>query len=170
METAYRETLDRARNIRKAGFKLVEKWECEFRKQMVNNKTLTRFAAQRSREEPINPRDAFFGGRTNATCLYYKKSEEGETVSYVDFCSLYPCINKYGKYPIGHPRIEKSNLTTDIVPYEGLIKCRVLPPDQLYHPVLPLRTNKKLMFPRFDQVQGSAARSAVPPGSTTSYE
>src|SRR5271170_1878224 len=147
METAYRETLDRARNIRKAGFKLVEKWECEFRKQMVNNKTLTRFAAQRTRDEPINPRDAFFGGRTNATCLYYKKSEEGETVSYVDFCSLYPCINKYGKYPIGHPRIEKSNLTTDIVPYEGLIKCRVLPPDQLYHPVLPLRTNKKLMFP-----------------------
>lgn len=33
------------------------------------------------------------------------------------------------------------------MPYEGLIKCRVLPPTNLLHPVLPYRCNKKLTFP-----------------------
>src|SRR5215472_7888766 len=29
---------------------------------------------------------------------------------------------------------------------EGLIKCSILPPKRLYHPVLPFRCNKKLLF------------------------
>jgi len=29
---------------------------------------------------------------------------------------------------------------------EGLIKCTVLPPKRLYHPVLPFRCNNKLLF------------------------
>ena len=29
---------------------------------------------------------------------------------------------------------------------EGLIKCTVVPPMDLYHPVLPYRSNKKLLF------------------------
>lgn len=35
----------------------------------------------------------------------------------------------------------------DISHYFGLIKCTVLPPRGLYHPVLPYRHDKKLMFP-----------------------
>ena len=31
--------------------------------------------------------------------------------------------------------------------YFGLIKCRVLPPQKLYLPVLPKRVNDKLLFP-----------------------
>ena len=37
--------------------------------------------------------------------------------------------------------------TTDVFQYEGLIKCTVLPPRGLYHPVLPFRNNNKLLFP-----------------------
>ena len=29
---------------------------------------------------------------------------------------------------------------------EGLIKCTIVPPERLYHPVLPFRANQKLMF------------------------
>jgi len=29
---------------------------------------------------------------------------------------------------------------------EGLIKCSIVPPDKLYHPVLPYRCSNKLMF------------------------
>jgi hypothetical protein len=29
---------------------------------------------------------------------------------------------------------------------EGLIKCTIVPPKRLYHPVLPFRYNKKLLF------------------------
>ena len=31
--------------------------------------------------------------------------------------------------------------------YEGIIKCKVLPPDHLFHPVLPVHCNGKMMFP-----------------------
>ena len=30
---------------------------------------------------------------------------------------------------------------------EGIMKCKVLPPRKLYHPVLPCKSNSKLMFP-----------------------
>jgi len=29
---------------------------------------------------------------------------------------------------------------------DGLIKCSIVPPEKLYHPVLPFRCNNKLMF------------------------
>jgi len=29
---------------------------------------------------------------------------------------------------------------------EGLIKCSIVPPEKLYHPVLPFRCDNKLMF------------------------
>ena len=104
----------------------------------------------------MNPRDAFFGGRTNATKLYHKtnegrnKEDPDEKIFYIDVCSLYPYVNKYGKYPLGHPKIITENfqqLTKDNRPYEDLIKCEILPPTALYHPVLPYRACGKLMFP-----------------------
>ena len=47
---------------------------------------------------------------------------------------------------VGHPRIITENFE-DISTYFGLIKCTVLPPRGLFHPVLPYRTQGKLMFP-----------------------
>jgi G:T-mismatch repair DNA endonuclease (very short patch repair protein) len=146
MEQAYEDTVFRAKIIRDKGFTLVEKWECEFRRQLKNEKELREFWIGQSEHHPINPRDAFFGGRTNATTLHYK-CKPGEIISYDDVCSLYPYVNKYGKYPVGHPIIKTSNLTRDISQYEGLIKCKVLPPNRLYHPVLPVRIGSKLLFP-----------------------
>lgn len=32
----------------------------------------------------LDPRDIFFGGRTNALCLHYKIQEEDETIQYDD--------------------------------------------------------------------------------------
>ena len=47
---------------------------------------------------------------------------------------------------MGHPQIITENFA-DISTYFGLIKCTVLPPRGLFHPVLPYRTGLKLMFP-----------------------
>ena len=65
--------------------------------------------------------------------------------SITDFTSLYPYVNKNKEYPIGHPEIifEPEG---DISQYFGIAKCTVLPPYELYHPVLPLRHNDKLTF------------------------
>ncbi|XP_046749826.1 uncharacterized protein LOC124413343 [Diprion similis] len=100
--------------------------------------------------EVLNPRDAFYGGRTGNTSRYYEVKTDAagiacEEIRYVDVCSLYLFICKNGWFPVGHPTIyvgEECKLLTgargcDITRVEGLIKCRVLPPRNLYHPALP---------------------------------
>ncbi|KAE9544412.1 hypothetical protein AGLY_001591 [Aphis glycines] len=53
----------------------------------------------------------------------------------------------YDNYPVGHP---KKIFNTSIKKYSesnwyGFIKCKLLPPTNLYHPVLPIKS-KKLVF------------------------
>lgn len=64
----------------------------------------------------------------------------------MSFCSLYPSVNKYAKYPLGHPEIITSNFR-QLSNYFGLAKVKVLPPRHLFHPVLPYLSNGKLKFP-----------------------
>jgi len=62
--------------------------------------------------------------------LHYKP-KEGEKIKYIDICSLYPFVCKYGKFPIGHPEVivghEKCS-QFDLNKIDGLIKCDILPP------------------------------------------
>lgn len=63
---------------------------------------------------------------------------------------MYPWVCKYSEFPIGHPTIITENfkpITATEEPYKGLIKCLVLPPRRLYHPILPIRSGGKLVFP-----------------------
>lgn len=55
-------------------------------------------------------------------------------------------MNKYCRYPIGHPTII-TKAFKDIDQYLGIIKCKVLPHSGLFLPVLPYRWKEKLMFP-----------------------
>jgi hypothetical protein len=52
------------------------------------------------------------------------------------------------RYPVGHPTIINYDFK-DLDEYFGLIKCKVLPPANLYIPVLPVHVGnpKKLVFP-----------------------
>jgi hypothetical protein len=54
-----------------------------------------------------------------------------------------------GRYPLGHPIIltkDFAPITSDSMPYFGVVHCDVLPPRELFHPVLPMRAGKKLTF------------------------
>ena len=67
---------------------------------------------------PLNPREAFFGGRTNAIKLHHKVDEnENEKIEYRDIISLYPCANLECEYPICHPEFIDQPRTTDISRY-----------------------------------------------------
>lgn len=98
---------------------------------------------------PLNPRDSFYGGQTNCVKLYYEADETRvEKLRYFDVCSLYPWACKYGKFPVGHPKVlvdDRCHQSLDGI--EGIIKATVLPPETLYHPVLPVRLHGRLMFP-----------------------
>lgn len=66
---------------------------------------------------------------------------------FITLFSLYPSVNKYAKYPVGHPVIITCNFK-DLSHYFGLAKVKVLPPRKLFHPVLPYTTDDgKLKFP-----------------------
>ena len=75
--------------------------------------------------------------------------QDGEKIYYYDFKSLYPFVNKYCRYPVGHPEII-SNATVEnmlMKKYFGLVCCTIVPPTDLLHPVLPYRCSQKLTFP-----------------------
>ena len=130
---------------------LVEVYECELKenKSFQNFfKTWKENEKENECVEPLNPRDAFFGGRTNVTKLTYD-FKEGEKGKYVDFVSLYPTVQFYMDYPVGHP--EKILLPNSYdTSWFGFVKCKILPPGNLYHPVLPVKMkcgdSEKLLF------------------------
>ena len=65
----------------------------------------------------------------------------------MDVISLYPYVCKYGKFPVGHPKVYVGvSCPPDCLNSEGIMKCKVLPPRKLNHPVLPYKCNSKLMF------------------------
>ncbi|OOY49400.1 hypothetical protein BOV97_12840 [Solemya velum gill symbiont] len=131
--------------LERIGMKYVCIWEHEFRDQRKADPELRRFLATLDLVDRLNPRDSFFGGRTNASKLYHKVDGD-EKIQYVDFTSLYPWVNKYCQYPAGHPTILTSDFG-DMDDYFGIAQVKILPPRGLYHPVLPYRSNGKLKFP-----------------------
>ena len=95
---------------------------------------------------PLEPRDVLFGGGTSPSCLF--KQIKGEKMCYVDFISLYPYVQKRGKYPAGHPQILINDEcgSVNVKDIFGLIKCNILPPRNLYFTVLTVCVHEKL-FP-----------------------
>ncbi|GFT35597.1 uncharacterized protein TNCV_4870831 [Trichonephila clavipes] len=106
--------------LRQRGYNIIQMLEHDFvhLKKMEN---FQEFLLQHEVTDRLNPRDAFFGGRTNGIQLFY----EG-CVKYIDFTSLYPWVNKYCEYPVGHPEIITEDFR-DIDSYFGLVKCKVFP-------------------------------------------
>ena len=131
--------------LRGAGYRVIGMWECVFRKEMARDAALKALRVRWLHVDPLQPREAFYGGRVNALKLYHEAGPS-ENIRYFDFCSLYPYINKYGRYVAGVPeKLRGSEIPESL---EGLLKCRILPPRNLYIPVLPYRSpSGKLTFP-----------------------
>ena len=160
----WRDTKLKEKRLKENGYIILSKWSCEFAEEKKKPKVRD-FLNTLNIQDPINLRDCYFGGRTNALVLH-KKFADGEKGKYVDFTSLYPDILKYRRFPVGHPeRIIKDFqqcLFTPcdgncfyspcegkhwVLPYFGVMKVTILPPTDLLHPVLPLKCNGKLKFP-----------------------
>ncbi len=86
-----------------------------------------------------------YGGRTQAFKLYHKCTDN-EKIRYIDYTSLYPYIQKYGIFPVGHPRVLTENFDYSVNAYFGILKIKILPPKNLLIPALPTRIDGKLYF------------------------
>ena len=135
------------KTLKDHGHRVIEKWECEWDQDVKTDPDLHHFlTVDYKNVEPLQPRDAFFGGRTNAVKLHHRVTGP-EKIKYMDVTSLYPWVNKTGEYPVGHPDIIVNPTDQDIHSYFGMALVDVLPPYELYHPVLPYRHQGKLTFP-----------------------
>jgi hypothetical protein len=135
----YEEATARVNKIESAGYKVVSIWGCEFRKIICENPGLEKenISHPYFKNSPLNIRDPLYGGRTEATKKYYKVKQE-EKINYVDVISLCPFISKYGKFPIGHPKV----MWVQAVPLtvwigKGLRNVKIFPPgsctSQFFH-------------------------------------
>ena len=145
MGQIYEETVRRQSHLERLGHQVETIWEHTYDRMMKVDEDFKNFCAGVTLSTPVHPRDAFYGGRTNAFKLHHQVEGE-EKIKYFDVCSEYPFVNKYKCYPIGHPQILRENIG-DLSEYFGIVKCTVLPPSDLLLPVLPYRSNGKLTFP-----------------------
>jgi hypothetical protein len=140
----FKRTLNKKKALERQGFKVITKWECEWEKERKSVE-IENFLKEHQIVSPLNPKDAFFGGRVEAFTLIDEKPEEKKF--YLDVTSLYPFVVAKKKFPIGHPIIIIQNFDLSLDSYFGFVKCVIVPPRQLLIPVLPVRVNGKLLFP-----------------------
>jgi hypothetical protein len=146
---AFRRERTEAKNemLKYLGYNVVHEYQCKFEEILKNDPEMRNYIENHPivKVDPLNVRDCLYGGRCNGLKLYHE-CDEGEEIHYVDFLSLYPDRCKYFKIPVGHPIVHLEPRIPDIFTTEGILKCTVLPPQNLYHPVLPSKMNGKLMF------------------------
>ena len=151
MQHLYNSTMNRLEEIKVKGFNVEIMWEHEFDAKIKNDKVFkSKIDKLFPYCDPIDPREALYGGRCNSVKITHDINEsKDKEIKYIDICSLYPFVCKHKSYPVGHPKVitAESIDMENIRQYEGLIKCKVSPPDDLLHPVLPVHCNNKLMFP-----------------------
>ena len=132
----------------RAGYTVIEMWECDWDRLVDNEPAVSQFLASYDLVPPLEPRDAFLGGRTGAAALHVVAGE-GEEIRYVDVTSLYPWVNKNCPYSFGHPQIITHPVNQSLDSYFGIATVDILPPAGLFHPVLPVRCGQRLTFPLF---------------------
>lgn len=126
-------------------YKLVEMWECTWDKLAKYDESVVNYMETLQLPEPMNVRDSLYGGRTQAFKLYHKCTTD-EKIKYIDYTSLYPYIQKYGIFPVGHPQVITENFDYSTDAYFGIMKVKMLPPNNIRIPVLPTRISSKLYF------------------------
>ena len=139
MDNVYKEMIARVERLRALGYTVKTIWEHDNMKLRQMDK-MKLFLDTFDIITDLDPRHSFFGGRVGGYVrqkVMKGEAKNDEKIEYLDFTSLYPFVNKIKIYPSGHPTIIRENFEP-ISNYFGLIKCKVLAPANLYHPVLPV--------------------------------
>ena len=76
MQDLYEDTLSKVCYLKEQGLNIVEMWECDLKKKLENDDGMRCYFEGHSLIDPLAPRDAFFGGRTNAAKLFYECKDQ----------------------------------------------------------------------------------------------
>ena len=72
MEQLFEDTHVKVQNLEKQGFNVKQKWQCELVEEMKSDGEMKRYFEECKIVDPLQPRDAFYGGRTNAAKLLHE--------------------------------------------------------------------------------------------------
>ena len=72
MEQLYKDTLRKVKYLKDEGFNVEQKWGCELKKELEQDGEMKQFFEDHELVDPLQPRDAFYGGRTNAAKLFHQ--------------------------------------------------------------------------------------------------
>ena len=72
MQQLFEDTFEKVCRLKDQGFEVGEKWECELVKEMERNEEMKCYFEEYELVDPLQPRDAFYGGRTNAAKLFHE--------------------------------------------------------------------------------------------------
>jgi hypothetical protein len=146
MDDLKRMTKSNVNKLKQMGYEVIEIYECEFDKEIRENPEIKEFVNSLDIPERLTIRQAFYGGRTCGFKMH-DKCNENERILFLDVVSLYPYVIKSCKFPLGHPEIITHDFDMSMKSYFGIAHVKIVPPKNLYVPVLPYRTREKLIFP-----------------------
>lgn len=141
------------KRLKELGYTVIFVWEHNFLEFLKSDPEL----AKKIEKHPfvdystLDARTGIFGGRVECSKLFYECKDQEKMYLY-DFCSLYPSVMKSGKYMLRHPvriRMQKeceSITMKDLMHIDGLVELNILPPNNLFWPVLPYRMHGKNIF------------------------
>ena len=72
MEELYKDTVRKVNYLKEHGFEVEQKWGCELEKELKEDEEMKQFFEDHELLDPLQPRDAFYGGRTNAAKLFHE--------------------------------------------------------------------------------------------------
>ena len=72
MEELYKDTVRKVNYLKEHGFEVEQKWGCELTKDLEEDEEMKQFFQDHELIDPLQPRDAFYGGRTNAAKLFHE--------------------------------------------------------------------------------------------------
>ena len=72
MEQLFEDTRVKVEYLEKQGFEVKQLWECELAKEMERDEVMKQYFEEYEIVDPLQPRDAFYGGRTNAAKLLHE--------------------------------------------------------------------------------------------------
>ena len=78
MEQLFEDTFEKVRHLKDQGFKVIEMWECDLVKEMEHDEDMRRYFEEYEIVDPLQPRDAFYGGCTNAAKLFHECQDDEE--------------------------------------------------------------------------------------------
>ena len=76
MEQLYKDTLRKVKYLKDWGFEVEQKWGCELTKELEQDEEMKQFMEDHELIDPLQPRDAFYGGRTNAAKLFHQCQDD----------------------------------------------------------------------------------------------